>query len=107
MSKEKTIKQKCKKIWDSLPKGKVYFFSGSYIVRRYINQSFGYCESNSYSTAKKAKEFLYLHNIALFLNAYQNQTNNFWCYGAELPEKIIELKRFYNHYDLLEILVED
>lgn len=107
MRKEKTIKQKCKMIWDNLPKGEVYFFSGSYYVKKYINQSFGYCDSNYYATSKKAKEVLYLHNIELFLNAYQNQTNNFWSYGYDLPEKIIELKRFYYHYDLLEILVED
>lgn len=103
MSKEKTIKQKCKAVWDSLPKGDVYWFSGTYQISFYLPRTNCFSTHGDYATIKAAKYSLYCQNIENFLREYCSEYNIEYYIDFNI-DYYIENNNL-KHYDFLEYII--
>lgn len=104
MSKEKTIKQKCKLVWDQLPKGDIYWFSGAYNISFYLVKARCHSTHGDYSTKKAAKYSLYCQNIENFLREYCNEYDIEYDIDFNI-DYYIENNNL-KHYDFLEYIVK-
>lgn len=105
MSKEKTIKQKCKLVWDSLPKGDVYYSNGEYIASCYFLFIGAYTPWGGSQTKKGAEHKLYCHNIECFIKQYCSDYSIYYIIDFNISD-IVENNNL-KHYDFLQYIISN